>query len=440
MNAPADVTTLAGVLSTNADHIDWTDPERTGSSAKMIGEEMGLSTAEVTRIAKWLAAQGVFVDTGYAARFERRYGWQFTDRPKTEGGMVSKPGASTVWGISTAVAARLDAGETAKQIVEEAMRMRRNDRLPGGRADRMHPADFDPEALATGTKHELEHTSDRELAREIAMDHLAEDEAYYEKLEAMERASFRSNARMSELARYRWEYEAWRRAVRERDWSRADSHQRSMQQLRGLVSAEERRAIERQVDEGVREVPRYSERRGRYWSNRDPYAISEEEFESGMTREAERLGPVERGNYWVWVLRKGSDEPMDEGPYGPHSWESAKTFARIGATEGEHDRAVSRGREPDAAGFEIVRIYEAGSGEHIVKATPNQAAGSYTVREENTQLGSAHFRGTFPTLAEAEDYARRQAQRSRNFVYFEVWIGTPRNAIKPVGKRFQGGG
>lgn len=189
--------------------------------------------------------------------------------------MVSKPGASTVWGISAAVAARLDAGETPEQIVEEAMRMKRNDR---------------------------------------------------------------------------------------------------------------------------------------------------------------------DGDYWVWVLRKGSDEPMDEGPYGPHSWESAKTFARIGATEGEHDRAVSRGRDPAGAGFEIVRIYEAGSGEHIVKATPNGAPGPYTVREENTAIGSAHFRGTFDTLEEAEDYARRQARRSRNFVYFEVWRGTPRNAIEPVGERFQGGG
>jgi hypothetical protein len=59
--------------------------------------------------------------------------------------------------------------------------------LRGGRADRLRPSDFDPKELRRGTKHELEHTNDPKIAREIAMDHLAEDEAYYEKLEAIER-------------------------------------------------------------------------------------------------------------------------------------------------------------------------------------------------------------------------------------------------------------
>lgn len=63
----------------------------------------------------------------------------------------------------------------------------RRDRLSGGRADRMRASDFDPSALRTGTEHELEHTRDRGLAQEIAMDHLAEDPAYYEKLARMER-------------------------------------------------------------------------------------------------------------------------------------------------------------------------------------------------------------------------------------------------------------
>jgi hypothetical protein len=61
------------------------------------------------------------------------------------------------------------------------------DRLRGGRADRMRAKDFDPSALRNGTEHELEHTDDRALAQEIAMDHLAEDPRYYEKLERMER-------------------------------------------------------------------------------------------------------------------------------------------------------------------------------------------------------------------------------------------------------------
>ena len=51
----------------------------------------------------------------------------------------------------------------------------------------MDPEDFDPEQLEAGTRHELEHTSDREIAREIAMDHLAEHRDYYRYLGGMER-------------------------------------------------------------------------------------------------------------------------------------------------------------------------------------------------------------------------------------------------------------
>lgn len=59
--------------------------------------------------------------------------------------------------------------------------------LIGGKADELRPEDFDPIALAKGTAVEMEHTNDPAIAREIAMDHLAEDPDYYEYLEAMER-------------------------------------------------------------------------------------------------------------------------------------------------------------------------------------------------------------------------------------------------------------
>ena len=61
-----------------------------------------------------------------------------------------------------------------------------NDIIPGGLADKKVPADFDPKALAAGIKVELEHTSDKSIAQEIAMDHLTEDPKYYEKLKKME--------------------------------------------------------------------------------------------------------------------------------------------------------------------------------------------------------------------------------------------------------------
>jgi len=59
--------------------------------------------------------------------------------------------------------------------------------LQGGKADKMSPEDFDQNELRRGVKHELEHTSSRAIALEIAMDHLAEDPAYYSHLEAMEK-------------------------------------------------------------------------------------------------------------------------------------------------------------------------------------------------------------------------------------------------------------
>jgi hypothetical protein len=58
--------------------------------------------------------------------------------------------------------------------------------LAGGLADKKNPADFDQKALAKGIKVELEHTDDKDLAKEIAMDHLTEDPNYYNKLEKIE--------------------------------------------------------------------------------------------------------------------------------------------------------------------------------------------------------------------------------------------------------------
>lgn len=71
---------------------------------------------------------------------------------------------------------------SAQQLASQA----RPERLRGGVADGMRPEDFDADALAEGTRHELEHTDDHDVAQEIAMDHLAERPDYYERLEAVE--------------------------------------------------------------------------------------------------------------------------------------------------------------------------------------------------------------------------------------------------------------
>ena len=65
-----------------------------------------------------------------------------------------------------------------------ANRKFRQEMLPGGLSEGHKETDYDPAALAKGIKVEMEHTTDEEVAKEIAMDHLTEDPAYYDKLEA----------------------------------------------------------------------------------------------------------------------------------------------------------------------------------------------------------------------------------------------------------------
>jgi len=60
------------------------------------------------------------------------------------------------------------------------------DKMPGGRADNKPDSDFNAEQLRIGTDHEMEHTKDRQIAKETAKDHLAEDEEYYIKLDTIE--------------------------------------------------------------------------------------------------------------------------------------------------------------------------------------------------------------------------------------------------------------
>ncbi len=54
-------------------------------------------------------------------------------------------------------------------------------KLKGGLADNIDASTFDPKELALGIKHEREHTDDDDIAKEIAMDHIAEDPRYYSK-------------------------------------------------------------------------------------------------------------------------------------------------------------------------------------------------------------------------------------------------------------------
>lgn len=61
------------------------------------------------------------------------------------------------------------------------------DRLPGGKADFAPASRFPKKKLEAGVRHEREHTSDADLAAEIARDHLVEDPDYYQKLKKVEK-------------------------------------------------------------------------------------------------------------------------------------------------------------------------------------------------------------------------------------------------------------
>lgn len=70
-----------------------------------------------------------------------------------------------------------------KQLIKKYI-LKKNpyNKLFGGKADKKSPKDFDKDQLEAGIAVELEHTNDRNIAQEIAMDHLVEDPDYYTKL------------------------------------------------------------------------------------------------------------------------------------------------------------------------------------------------------------------------------------------------------------------
>lgn len=78
------------------------------------------------------------------------------------------------------------------------------------------------------------------------------------------------------------------------------------------------------------------------------------------------LTPNSERRYYVWVLLSNGQPKSDEGPYGPYEFLQARSFARISATEGVHDRAVSIGADPQAVNFHVVRIYERGTGSRVL--------------------------------------------------------------------------
>lgn len=71
--------------------------------------------------------------------------------------------------------------------ISASKQAQRKDKIPGGLADQETDEDkFNPSQLQMGIEAEMEHTDDKDIAKEIAMDHLMEDPRYYTKLKKIE--------------------------------------------------------------------------------------------------------------------------------------------------------------------------------------------------------------------------------------------------------------
>lgn len=89
-------------------------------------------------------------------------------------------------------------------------------------------------------------------------------------------------------------------------------------------------------------------------------AAKQREHERGQRR------LTENAEYYVWVVDSNESPIPGEGPYGPYGRTSALQFGRIAASGGKHDRIVSRGLDPKAKTFQVIRHYQARTGDRLL--------------------------------------------------------------------------
>jgi hypothetical protein len=90
-----------------------------------------------------------------------------------------------VWGNSEQLSAvkAFDFIGAMKSLNEAA---KKTNKVKGGKGDKLSPDQVNYHEFTKGWKHELEHTDDIDVAKEIALDHLAEDPNYYTRLDMVE--------------------------------------------------------------------------------------------------------------------------------------------------------------------------------------------------------------------------------------------------------------
>lgn len=75
---------------------------------------------------------------------------------------------------------------SAFKALNESLTEGKKNKIKGGKGDKLTADDVNYHEFTKGWKHELEHTDDIDKAKEIALDHLAEDPNYYTRLEMIE--------------------------------------------------------------------------------------------------------------------------------------------------------------------------------------------------------------------------------------------------------------
>lgn len=67
-----------------------------------------------------------------------------------------------------------------KSLIKKVLaKLKKKDKLPGGKGDKSPDSEFDPKQLQKGIEIEMEHVKNKDLAKEIAKDHLTEIPNYY---------------------------------------------------------------------------------------------------------------------------------------------------------------------------------------------------------------------------------------------------------------------
>lgn len=99
--------------------------------------------------------------------------------------------------------------------------------------------------------------------------------------------------------------------------------------------------------------------------------------------------------YFVFEMAiRDRKKPVRQVNNKPLSLEAAKQLARIGATEGRHDRSVTT--SPRSRGFQLLAQYEAGTGQNVTQALRANKLPPGKIQRRTTRVVAAEIEETGP--------------------------------------------